>query len=229
MGVIEPLEGFLKKVKKLAHANGAVLIFDEVVTGFRFALGGAQEYFGVTPDIGCFGKAMANGLPIAAVVGKRSIMKLFDDVFFSLTFGGEAESIAAAIATIKELKTKNVIGHLWALGSKLKDGYNVFAMEYGVRRYTECMGFPPRTVVTFKDRSGRDWWELKSLFQQECIKRGILFSGGHNICFSHSHRDIDYTLNVYRTCLEIVAHAIESGRVKKMLKGTPVQPIFRKA
>lgn len=228
VGIIEPQDNFLQKVKDLTHKNGALLIFDEVVTGFRFALGGAQEYFKVTPDLACFAKAMGNGFPIAAVVGKREIMKLFEEVFYSFTFGGEIVSIAAAIATIKELKNKNGFQHLWEQGRKIKDGYNVFVKELGLSEVTQCIGFPPRTIITFRNRKGKNL-VLKSLFQQECIKRGILFTGSHNICFSHSNKDINYALKVYSTVLKIMKEAIKKNKVKKMLKGKPVEPVFRKA
>jgi glutamate-1-semialdehyde 2,1-aminomutase/spore coat polysaccharide biosynthesis protein SpsF len=228
VGIIKPENGFLKKVKELTHKNGALLIFDEVITGFRLSLGGAQEYFNVIPDIACFGKAMGNGFPISAIVGKKEIMRLFDEVFYSFTFGGEILSIAAAIETIKELKNKNVIQHLWEQGRRLKDGYNVLTKEYNLEKYTQCIGLPPRTIITFKNKKGQDDLLLKSLFQQECIRRGILFSGAHNICFSHSDRDVDYTLRVYNTALKIIKEAIHKNKVRKMLDGKPVEPVFRK-
>lgn len=229
VGVVEPRDGFLQQVRELTQREGVLLIFDEVVTGFRLALGGAQEYFGVTPDLACFGKAMANGYPIAAVVGHREIMELFDEIFFSFTFGGETISLAAAIATINEMREKNVIGHLWEHGQKLKDGYNVLVREFGVDDYTKCIGLPPRTVITFKDETGAESWVLKSLFQQECLKREVLFSGGQNICYSHSNADIEHTLRAYRAAMEIVADAIRFGDALQRLEGEPVQPVFRRA
>ena len=229
VGVVEPEKGFLKEVKRLTHENGALLVFDEIVTGFRFDMGGAQKYFGVIPDLACFGKAMGNGFPIAAVVGRRKIMKMFEEVFYSFTFGGEIMSIAAALATISEMEEKNVIHHIWELGRKVKDGYNLFAREYGLDKYTQCVGYPPRTVITFRDTKGRDDLLLKSLFQQECVRRGLLFLGVHDICFSHTDKDIDYTLKVYRTVFEIVKDAVEKGKVRKLIEGEPVKPIFRKA
>ena len=228
VGIIEPQDNFLHKVKELTHKNGALLIFDEVITGFRFSLGGAQEYFNLIPDMACFGKAMGNGFPISAVMGKKNIMKLFNEVFYSFTFGGEIMSIAAAIATIKELKDKNAISWIWQQGEKLKNGYNALVKEYGLDRYTECVGYPPRTVIAFRNSKGEGGFLLKSLFQQECIKRGILFTASHNICFSHTDRDIDQTLKVYRSALEITAEAIAKNRIKKLLEGRPVQPVFRK-
>jgi glutamate-1-semialdehyde 2,1-aminomutase/spore coat polysaccharide biosynthesis protein SpsF len=229
IGVVEPDPGFLEQVKEATHRHGALLISDEIVTGFRLALGGAQEYFNVIPDLACFGKAMANGWPISAVVGRREIMELFDEIFFSFTFGGEVLSLVASIATTHEMKSKNVIAHLWEQGRRLMDGYNVLAKEYGLSDNTRCIGLAPRTVITFKDQSGAESLMMKSLFQQECLKRGILFSGGQNICFSHSEGDIDHTLRVYRTVMEILADAIRKGDVAQRLEGEPVQPVFRRA
>lgn len=229
VGVEEPRGDFLQQVRELTRQEGALLIFDEVITGFRLALGGAQEYFGVVPDLACFGKAMANGYPIAAIVGRRDIMELFDEVFFSFTFGGETLSLAATAATIKELREKKVIGHLWEQGQKLRDGYTVLARQFGVERYTECVGLAPHTVFTFKDETGTDSLVMKSLFQQECLKRGVLFSGGQNICYSHSDADIDYTLRAYRAAMEILATAIKEGDILGHLEGAPVQPVFRRA
>ena len=227
VGVIEPQQGFLGQIRELTRSEGALLIFDEIITGFRLALGGAQEYFGVTPDLACFGKAMGNGYPISAVVGRQEIMQLFDEVFFSFTFGGETVSLAAALATVREMRDKNVIGHLWEQGQKLKDGFNVLAREFHVEQYTECVGFPPRTVVMFRDETGVESLVLKSLFQQECLKRGVFFSGGHNVCYSHSNSDIDRTLRVYRTVMEILEESIKSSDALRKLDGNPVQPIFR--
>lgn len=224
----EPQDRFLEKVAALAKREGAILIFDEMVTGFRLSLGGAQEYFGVVPDLSCFGKGMANGYPLSAVVGKREIMEIFDEIFFSFTFGGETLSLAAAKATIKQIRDKNVIGHLWAQGQRLRDGYNVLAKEFGIHQNTQATGLPPRVVMTFKENNGSDSMIYKSLFQQECLKRGILFTGGQNICFSHSPADIDYTLRVYRTAMEILASAIVNFDAAQKLEGEIIRPVFRK-
>jgi glutamate-1-semialdehyde 2,1-aminomutase/spore coat polysaccharide biosynthesis protein SpsF len=216
-------------LRELCRREGSLLIFDEVITGFRIARGGAQEYFGVIPDLACFGKAMANGFPISAVVGPRDIMKMFEETFFSFTFGGEALSLAAARATMKEIAERDVIGHLWEQGRQLMDGLNVLAHEFGAGRFLRCIGLPPRTVVNFFDESGQESLLVKSLFQQECLKRGILFSGGHNISYSHSASDIKYTLRVYRSAMELVATAIRDGKIRDKLEGDPVQAVFRRA
>ena len=176
----------------------------------------------------CVGKGMGNGYPVSAVVGKREIMPIFDEIFFSFTFGGEAVSLAAALATLRELKEKNVISHLWTQGQKLRDGFNVLARGFGIDRYFKAAGLPPRPIFSFKDETGRDSLLFKSLFQQECLKRGILLTGAQNVCFSHSHADIDYTLRVYRTVFEIMADAIGKKEVASRLEGKPVEPVFRK-
>ncbi len=229
IGVVEPCEGFLQQIRELCRREHCLLIFDEVITGFRLARGGAQEYFGVVPDLACFGKAMANGFPISAVVGLREIMKLFEETFFSFTFGGETLSLAAAQATMKEIAEREVIAHLWEQGRVLLDGTNVLAREFGLERLVRCSGLPPRTVVSFFDESGRESLLIKSLFQQECLKRGVLFSGGQNLCFSHAPSDIEHTLRVYRTAMEIVGDAIRKEKVHEKLEGEPVQPVFRRA
>ncbi len=229
VGVVEPAAGFLESVKSVAHENGALLIFDEVVTGFRLSMGGAQEYYKIVPDLGCFGKAVANGFPLSMVVGRKDVMKYFEEVFFSFTFGGEIISIAAALATIKEMKKKNVITHLWRMGKLIKEGLNDLAKEMGLQRHIQCIGLPPRTVVTFKNADGADDLILKSLFQQECLRRGVLFTGGHNICYRHSAKDIRKTLDVYRKAMRIVKRALAEGTVQNLIEGELIQPVFRKA
>ena len=227
VGVEEPEGQFLNEVQELARRNGALLIFDEMITGFRIDMGGAQSRYGVVPDLACFGKAMANGLPLSTIVGRREVMELFDEVFFSFTFGGEALSLAASVATIKEMREQDVISHLWGQGRKLKDGYNTLAKTFGLEDYTECIGLPPHTVVGFKDAQGVESLVYQSLFQQECLKRGVLFTDVHNPSFSHTDKDIDHTLRVYRSALEILAQAIGEGDVMERLEGKPVEPIFR--
>ena len=229
VGVVGPTGNFLHDVRKLTEREGALLIFDEVLTGFRLALGGAQEYFGVVPDLACFGKAMANGYPISAVVGRRALMELFDEVFFSFTFGGEVLSLQAALSTIIEIRDKGVIPHIWEQGRKLKEGYNTMAKIFGIENYTSCVGFPPRSVVVFQDKTGMESVSLKSLFQQECLKRKVLFSGSQNMCYSHREEDIDYTLRVYATGLKLLSLAIREGDVMERLEGESVSFIFRRA
>jgi glutamate-1-semialdehyde aminotransferase len=223
----EPKDNFLHNLKEICAANGTLLIFDEMWTGFRVALGGAQEYFGIKADLACYSKAVANGMPISILAGRSDVMSLLEkDVFFFTTFGGEALSLAAAKATITELRDKQVPEHLARQGRKLKEGYNRIAAELGIA-YTRCSGFDCRTIVTF-DASAGNPLEMKSFVQQEMIKRGILWAGFHNVCFSHSDEDVEYTLSVYREVLPLLKEAVEAGDVAARLHGTPVEPVFRK-
>ncbi|HEX2786973.1 MAG TPA: aminotransferase class III-fold pyridoxal phosphate-dependent enzyme [Ignavibacteria bacterium] len=218
---------FLMKVREVCDEYGALLIFDEMWTGFRIALGGAQQYFNVRADMACFSKAIANGMPISVLTGRKDVMKLFDkDVFFFTTFGGEALSLAAAKATINVIRDKNVPDYLAKQGEKLKSGYNKIAEELGMN-YTKCAGYDCRTIVTFDAAAGNPL-EMKSLVQQEMIKRGILWGGFHNMCFSHSFEDIEYTLNAYKDVMPVLKKAVEEKNVKGYLKGEPVEPVFRK-
>ncbi|MCL4279468.1 MAG: aminotransferase class III-fold pyridoxal phosphate-dependent enzyme, partial [Ignavibacteriaceae bacterium] len=189
--------------------------------------GGAQEYFGVKADLACFSKAVANGMPIGILAGKKDVMSVLEkDVFFFTTFGGEALSLAAAKATINELKEKNVPAYLAKQGGKLKVGYNKIAHELNMR-YTKCIGYECRSLITF-DASAGNPLEMKSLVQQEMIKRGILWGGFHNMSFSHSDEDVDYTLKAYKDVLPILKKAVDEKNIVKYLKGEPVEPVFRK-
>lgn len=227
VGVEEPEPGFLESVRELTREQDVLLIFDEIVTGFRLAPGGAQDYYGVVPDLSCFGKAMANGFPLSVIGGPADLMKVFDEIFYSFTFGGETASLAAGKATMDRIAEGHVIPHLWEQGKRLKDGYNVLAREFGLAEVTRCLGLPPRTVIEFEDAGGVAGRVMKSLFQQECLCRGILFTGSQNICASHSGGDIDRTLRVYRTVLDILESAVEAGTAEEDLIGEPVSPVFR--
>ena len=224
---VPPELGYLEGVKELTHANGATLIYDEVASGFRFRLGGIQEIYGVIPDMACFGKAMANGMPISAILGNREIMETFEEVFYSFTFGGECLSLAASLATIRELQEKNVYAHTWEVGARLKEGYNRLASDLKLDRDTQVIGLPPFTLPVFKDQYGNDSLLLKSLFQQEVLKRGILFGAYHCVSYSHTADDIDMTLAAYHEALEVVKRAIGTGDVESFLEGAPVKPVFR--
>ncbi len=223
-----PKENFLEQVQALCQANGTLLIFDEMWTGFRVALGGAQEYFGITPDLAVYSKAFANGMPIALLTGRKDIMQLFEkDVFFYSTFGGEALSIAAAVATIQEMKEKDVATALAVKGKILKDGYNHIAEKNNLSAVTTCQGFDCRTIVTFNASAGEPLI-LKSFVQQEMIKRGVLWGGFHNVCFTHTQDDLNHTLQAYEEVLPLLAEAIEKGNIESMLLGKPVEAVFRK-
>jgi glutamate-1-semialdehyde aminotransferase len=228
-----PKNDYLFKLKQLCHENGSLLIFDEMWTGFRLALGGAQEYFVVDADLACFSKAIANGMPISVLTGRREIMQLLDDdVFFFSTFGGEALSLAAALATVKEMRKLDVSEYLALQGHRIQEGYNKIARELGIDGYTQCQGHPCRTIVTFTPTNGNgsasDPLLMKSVVQQEMIKHGVLWSGFHNICFTHTDQDMDHVLEAYGEALRVLKRAVEDNGLAQQLRGEPVQPVFRK-
>jgi glutamate-1-semialdehyde aminotransferase len=223
-----PKPGYLEGLRGACDAAGALLVFDEMWTGFRLAPGGAQERFGVRADLACFSKAIANGMPLSALTGRRDVMALLEkDVFFFTTFGGEALSLAAARATITEILARDVPAHLARLGRRLKDGYNALAVELALDRATACVGFGCRTMVTF-DASAGDPLVLKSLVQQELLRRRILWQGFHNLSFSHADADVDEALAAYREVLTVLRGAIERGDAERRLLGAPVDPVFRR-
>jgi glutamate-1-semialdehyde aminotransferase len=228
VGVVAPEDGFLEGAAEAARAHGALLVFDEVITGFRFGLGGAGARFGVTPDLAALGKAMANGYPLSAVVGRRELMEGFTNVFFSGTFGGETLSLAACSATLAKLESLDVPAHLEQQGTRLQGGLGRLLADTGLDAHVTCAGLGPRSVVSFR-KDGEDWWDLKSLFQQECIRRGLLFTGGHNMCLAHTGEVVDEVLAVYGAVVPLVAEAVRADTVAERLEGTPVQPVFRKA
>lgn len=223
-----PDDGYHQEVKNICARHGALLIFDEMWTGFRMALGGAQAYFDVQADIAVFSKAVANGMPISMITGRADVMqKLEKDVFFFTTFGGEALSLAAAQATISELRDRDVPAFLFAQGKKFREGYNRAAEAAGVAAYTKCIGYDCRSVVTFDAEAGSPLI-LKSFVQQEMIRRGVLWGGFHNVCFSHSDEDVAHVLAAYGEVLPLLKAAVDGGTVEKDLRGAPVEPVFRR-
>ena len=217
-----PLPGFLEGVRELATRYGAVLIFDEVVTGFRWSLGGAQEYYGVTPDLCCLGKALANGMPISAIAGKRKYMQELNHAFFSMTFGGECLSLAAAIETISELKDKDY-GHIWKLGNMLDKGIKENAAKYELD--IDFAGSAPRHNLTFSD-SYDDPKGMKALFYQEMVKQGILFSNLIYIQFSHTEADMRKTIDASSKSFRKVAQY--KTNIDAVLEGKRSTDVFIK-
>lgn len=222
-----PQQGFLQQLREACTANGTLLIFDEMWTGFRLALGGAQEYFGVNADLACFSKAVANGMPLSILTGSSEVMSLLErDVFFYTTFGGETLSLAAAKATISFIREHNVIASLEDKGARLRDGYNAIALSAGLG-YTRANGFACRSMISFDAHAG-DPLLMKSYMQQELLRHGILWGGFHNVCWAHSEEDIERTLAAYAEVLPKLDQAVREGALEYRLLGDPVEPVFRK-
>ncbi len=227
MNVAEPAPGFLEGVAEIARKNGAVLIFDEVITGFRFANGGAQELFGVTPDLTTLGKGIANGYPLSAVVGRADIMALMEEVFFSFTMGGEALSLAAAVAALTKLKREPVVETMRRAGQKILDGVRERIAKHGIGGFARTSGHPSWTFLQFADTPSASQWEIKTLFMQEVQARGILSLGTHNLTYAHTDDDVARLLHVYDEVFPILREAVEEGAMKQYLRCTPLQPLFR--
>ena len=221
----EPQDNFLEKLKELCHANGALLIFDEVVNGFRFDIGGAQAYFGVTPDLSTFGKAAANGMPLSIVAGKREIMDAVDKkIFISTTFGGDCISLAAGIAVMKELASGEVNKALWEKGRYLQDNFRKLAKDVDVP--IDLQGYPVRMSLFYTDYNGKKDWLYNSIFMQECVKRGVLLGWHIFPCYSHTKEDLDYTLNVFEDAMKVYKKALKSGNPSSYMEGTPLKIVL---
>lgn len=220
-----PDENYLQELKELAHKNNALLIFDEVLTGFRLANGGAQELFGIEADMVAFGKAIGNGAPLAAITGKEEYMKKFNDVFYSTTYGGETLSLAAGMAVVNEFLTKDIVSHCWNIGQMLKNGIEKIGKETGIN--IKWNGTPVRGAITFSEINGISANLQKSVFLQECIKNNIMFGPGETlICYSHSKKDVEKTLEVCKNALEKMKPHLQTGSLHNILEGKEMKKVM---
>lgn len=211
-----PQPGYLEAVRELATAAGAVLIFDEVITGFRLALGGAQEVYGVIPDLATFGKAMSNGHPIGGVCGKREVMQDAATMFISSTYYSDPAGMTAAVATISELKEKNALAHIWRMGQLLKDGFNELAQKHGLD--ASCDGPPPVTHPHFNCPPEMSK-SIVTLYLQEMLRGGVLGVTVNYIMYSHTEADIQAFLNAADGAMAVIKKAIEEGDAAPYLEG----------
>ncbi len=220
-----PLDGFLEEVQELTHKNNALLIFDEVLTGFRLANGGGQELLKVNADLVAFGKAIGNGMPLGAITGKAEYMKKFNEIFYSTTYGGETLSLAAGNAVLNEFLTKNVTKHCWDLGKSLKDGINNLAHEMGLP--IEWRGLPVRGAITFSQIDQYTPKLLHSIFLQECIRNRVMFGPGETLlCYSHSKQDIEMTLKVCQNAFEKIKSGLQDQNLNKILEGNEIKTVM---
>ena len=230
---VAPERGFLEGVRDICTRNGAVLIFDEMITGFRFDLRGAQHLYGVTPDLATFGKALGNGFSVSALVGRRDIMELGGlrhskpRVFLlSTTHGGETHAIAASIAALREYEDRDVAAHVRRIGGLLVHGIDALSAELGIAANLRTIGAPCSPGVVFLDRSGNASHELRTLFMQEMVEEGVLMPYVAP-SYSHSDADVDRTLQAARRALSAVRDGLERG-VDGLLQGPAVKPVFRR-
>lgn len=214
--------------RELCDKYGVLLVYDEIVSGFRMAPGGAQEYYGVTPDLACFAKGIANGMPLAAVAGKREIMEPSADLLLSLTYGGEALSLAAAIACMKEYRTKPVHETIKATGQKLVDGFNALGEKNGVPFKAHGPVMMSAQSFGYDDAAlNADCW---TLLLQEMAQRGVLLRRGGLmfITFSHDDEAVTKTLKALDESLAVISEAADAGKVKESLLVSEVTESFRR-
>lgn len=227
MNVCYPQQDFLNKVKNLAHAHGALLIFDETITGFRFSAGGAQKAFGVIPDLATFGKGIANGYPLSALVGQTEFMNVVEKVFFSGTFGGETLSLAAAKACLLKLRTSPVIQVIREHGQSIVDGISKILADSLLSTVIKISGHPSWSFISFQDYKEYSMWEIKTLFLQEVFNRGIYTLGTHNMSYAHDKSDVCRLLDVYNEVFYFLAEALEKSDLNEKLKCDPLIPLFK--
>lgn len=214
--------------RELCDKYGVLLVYDEIVTGFRMAPGGAQEYYGVTPDLACFAKGIANGMPLAAVCGKREVMQIAGELLISITYGGEALSLAAAVACMKEYRAKPVHETIRRQGQKLVDGFN----ELGRKHEVPFSAGGPVMMSAQKfahddPKLNEDCW---TLLLQEMAKRGVLIRRGGLLFITYSHDDaaVAQTLAALDGALAVVKDAVDSGNISRYLQTADVQQSFRR-
>jgi len=221
----KPTNNFLNRVRQLADKNNSILILDEIVTGFRFDLGGGQKYFGIKGDLVCFGKGMGNGLPISAITGPSEFMRVFDELWVSSTNNSEALSIAGTVATINEMKSKDTISQCWKIGTRLLDGWNKITEKHNLD--VKLHGYPIRMTVDCYNSKKEESLSLKALLLQEPVKRGIFMSPGVSfISYSHSVEDIDNTLNALDDICGFINSKISNDNYSKYLEGNIPKKIW---
>jgi glutamate-1-semialdehyde 2,1-aminomutase len=228
-----PIPGYLNQVKGLCEERGAVLVFDEMITGFRWHLGGAQKFHGVVPHLSAFGKAMGNGFAISALAGKREIMRLggldHDQprVFLlSTTHGAETHALAASLETLRIYRERHVVDFLWKQGERLRALVNQSIAENRLEGFFELMGRPCNLVFATCDQEGNRSQAFRTLFMQEMIRRGVI-APSFVVSFSHTDADIDRTAEAVYGAHVVYRKTLDDG-IDKYLEGRPVKPVNRR-
>jgi glutamate-1-semialdehyde 2,1-aminomutase len=222
-----PIENFLSEIRRMCSENGTILIFDETITGFRFAKGGAQELFNVIPDLTTLGKGLANGFPLSAVVGKREIMDEMSEIFFSGTFGGELLSLAAANEVLRMYQQEDIIGQLTAAGELLNQLTNEEIVKNGLHDVLSLTGHSTWKFLNWTDHETATALEIKTYFMQECFKEGILVLGTHNVTIEHTKNIIKEIARAYSKILSKIAIKLQCDQLRESLEVVPLVPLFK--
>lgn len=229
--VVEPMllddpKTSLSAIRALADKHGAVLVFDEVVTGFRFALGGAQELYGVTPDLTCLGKSMANGMPLSAIVGRADIMRLMDDIFFSGTFGGEALSLAASLAAVRKIRDKDAVGHIWNVGGRLQAALRDIIAKYKLEDVLSVINEPCLGFVAVSEGRGNSQAVNRTFMLAEMIRHGVFMNGSLTACYAFGDAELRLVANAFDAFAARFAEELETPGLETRLPYPPITPIF---
>ena len=223
MNTTWPEAGYLEGLRNLCDKHGALLIFDETITGFRFAKGGAQEYFGVLPDLSTFGKGLANGYPLSAVTGKKKYMMMLEQVFFSGTFGGELLSLTAANVALDRIMNTDVISKISSIGNSINEHVNPLIESNGLSVFLNLQGHPSWEFLLWDEKLGDQVDSLKALFMQEMSKSGVLMLATHNISAAIDESAVAQIVNAYSRTLPIISEAIRQGTTFGLLEIDTVQ------
>ncbi|MEQ8390869.1 MAG: aminotransferase class III-fold pyridoxal phosphate-dependent enzyme [Thalassospira sp.] len=229
--IVEPMlldtpQKTLSEIQSVANEHGCLLMFDEVATGFRFALGGAQQLYGVTPDLTSFGKSMANGMPLSAIVGKRDVMKLMDDVFISGSFGGEALSLAGSLATIKKLRDHNVTGHIWSYGERLQRSMRASIEKHQLNDILSVINEPCLGFIAVQAGRGETQPVLRTFMLAEMIRQGVFLNGSLTVCYSFGDDELAQVTEAFALFAEKLSDELKTPGLEKRLSYPPIKPIF---
>jgi glutamate-1-semialdehyde 2,1-aminomutase len=229
----EPRDGFLHKLRAVCHAQGALFILDEMITGFRWHSGGAQKAYDIRPDLTSFGKALANGFSVSALAGQREFMRLggLDHVdrprvfLLSTTHGAETHSLAAAIATMRIYQNEPVIEHLTRQGTRLREQAEAVIRHHRLEDYVSIHGRDSCLLYGTRDLDGNASQALRTLLLQETIRRGVLMPS-LVVSYSHTDEDIERTIAAFDGALGVYRQALDGG-VERFLVGRPSEPVMR--
>ena len=227
MNVDFPVSNFLESVKRVTHENRALLIFDETITGFRYANGGAQSLFGVSPDLSTFGKGIANGFPLSAIAGRRDVMMQMEEIFFSSTFGGELLSLAAAKSVLNRYRTGDIPGQLAEIGTKLSVRVNELILQFGLQDVLRLSGHPSWVFLNWSGNEKNSVDELRTLFMQEMFANGVLVLNTHNVTLAMDERILKRIYSAYEKSFAVLSKAVRSNTVREVLLVEPSKPLFR--